>query len=184
MENEAVRDLPEGVDASEDRPRLLPAAGVGVAVLLVVAPWLAFRFAPAPVEVAAVILVVLLVVLTTLGYLASTRGQGATFVAIALVLPYLVIGTVAYAAADRATTELESIFDEDDPFDEEFSEEDFFDDEVLPEDLGGTYGSDPRLDALHDDCVDGDADACDELYLESPVGSEYESVAIENGAGE
>lgn len=183
MENEHVRERAREIGSREDRSRLLPLLGVGIAALLVVAPWLALRFAPAPVEVAAVVLVVLLVALTVLGHLAASRGQGATFVAIALVLPYLVIGTVAYAAADRATSELESIFEEDDAFDEESSEEDFFEDEELPEDVGGTYGSDPVLDALHDDCVDGDAEACEELYLESPVGSEYESVAIENGAG-
>ena len=38
----------------------------------------------------------------------------------------------------------------------------------------GTYGSDPELDALYDACADGDFEACDELYNESPSGSEYE----------
>jgi hypothetical protein len=38
----------------------------------------------------------------------------------------------------------------------------------------GTYGSDPALDELYDQCEDGDYQACDDLYNESPVGSEYE----------
>ncbi len=39
----------------------------------------------------------------------------------------------------------------------------------------GTYGSDPALDALYDSCADGDFAACDQLYLDSDAGSEYET---------
>jgi hypothetical protein len=39
----------------------------------------------------------------------------------------------------------------------------------------GSYGSDPELDALWDACEDGDFAACDQLYLDSPTGSEYET---------
>jgi len=35
-------------------------------------------------------------------------------------------------------------------------------------------GQDPRLDVLWEDCADGDLDACDRLYRESPAGSDYE----------
>lgn len=38
----------------------------------------------------------------------------------------------------------------------------------------GTYGSDPELDDLYDQCEDGDFQACDELFFDSPAGSEYE----------
>lgn len=38
----------------------------------------------------------------------------------------------------------------------------------------GSYGSDPTLDALWDSCEDGDYAACDQLYQDSPGGSEYE----------
>lgn len=48
-------------------------------------------------------------------------------------------------------------------------------------DLGGgtgdepfTYGDDPELDALWDACEDGDGKACDDLFFDSPFGSEYE----------
>lgn len=41
----------------------------------------------------------------------------------------------------------------------------------------GTYGSDPELDALWDACEGGDNVACDELYIQSPFGSEYEAFA-------
>lgn len=39
---------------------------------------------------------------------------------------------------------------------------------------GGSYGDDPALDALWDACEGGDNAACDDLYMESPFGSEYE----------
>ncbi|WP_155855259.1 hypothetical protein [Actinotalea ferrariae] len=38
-----------------------------------------------------------------------------------------------------------------------------------------TYGDDPTLDALWDDCQGEDWGACDELFRVSPVGSEYEA---------
>lgn len=37
-----------------------------------------------------------------------------------------------------------------------------------------TYGDDPELDALWDACAAGDNQACDDLYMDSPFGSEYE----------
>ena len=46
-----------------------------------------------------------------------------------------------------------------------------------------SYGDDPELDALWDACEAGDDVACDDLYWESPLGSEYESFAQENGGG-
>ncbi|MEV7971687.1 DUF4190 domain-containing protein [Cellulomonas sp. NPDC089187] len=36
------------------------------------------------------------------------------------------------------------------------------------------YGDDPELDALWDACAAGDGAACDSLYIDSPVESEYE----------
>jgi hypothetical protein len=36
------------------------------------------------------------------------------------------------------------------------------------------YGDDPELDALYDECAAGDGVSCDDLYLNSPTGSEYE----------
>ncbi|MGY1672952.1 hypothetical protein [Geodermatophilus sp. SYSU D00710] len=38
-----------------------------------------------------------------------------------------------------------------------------------------SYGDDPVLDALWDDCEHGDEEACYSLYLESPAGSAYEA---------
>lgn len=35
-------------------------------------------------------------------------------------------------------------------------------------------GDDPELDRYAEDCHDGDMTACDELFLESPLGSAYE----------
>ena len=39
------------------------------------------------------------------------------------------------------------------------------------------YGDDPELDALYDACAGGDAAACDDLYLNSAAGSDYEQFA-------
>lgn len=61
--------------------------------------------------------------------------------------------------------------------------------DVLPEgdwvdDLPPTadsYGDDPALDELQDDCVAGDMAACDSLYWSAGFGSAYESVATSCG---
>ena len=36
-------------------------------------------------------------------------------------------------------------------------------------------GDDPQLDSLAQDCYDGDMQACDDLYQESPVNSDYQT---------
>lgn len=41
-------------------------------------------------------------------------------------------------------------------------------------DTSATYGDDPDLDRLWDQCAAGSGQACDDLYMESPFGSEYE----------
>jgi hypothetical protein len=51
------------------------------------------------------------------------------------------------------------------------------DDSDSGSDGDGTYGSDSELDALYDACEEGDFEACDQLYLDSPSGSEYEEFA-------
>lgn len=44
------------------------------------------------------------------------------------------------------------------------------------------YGDDPYLDSLWDACEGGDMAACDELYMESPFGSEYEKFGDDCGS--
>ena len=44
-----------------------------------------------------------------------------------------------------------------------------------PPDEPFTYGDDPELDSLTDSCDGGDLGACDQLYADSPAGSEYET---------
>lgn len=46
------------------------------------------------------------------------------------------------------------------------------------------YGNNPRLDNLYDSCSGGDAAACEDLYLESPVDSDYEAFAIQQGGAD
>jgi len=51
------------------------------------------------------------------------------------------------------------------------------DDDLFGSDAS-SYGDDPELDALWDACEAGDDVACDDLYWESPLGSEYESFGL------
>ncbi len=44
---------------------------------------------------------------------------------------------------------------------------------------GSSYGDDPYLDGLYDECEAGDFGACRTLYMETPVGSEYEAAGRE-----
>ncbi len=41
------------------------------------------------------------------------------------------------------------------------------------------YGDDEELDGLWDACEAGDEEACDDLYWLSPIGSEYETYALD-----
>ncbi|WP_229023186.1 DUF2510 domain-containing protein [Actinomarinicola tropica] len=54
-----------------------------------------------------------------------------------------------------------------------FGDLDLDPDDIASEE-GETYGDNPTLDALWDACEGGDGQACDDLYFQSPLGSEYE----------
>jgi hypothetical protein len=43
------------------------------------------------------------------------------------------------------------------------------------------FGDDPTLDALYTACAEGDFAACDQLFFDSPVGSDYETFALSCG---
>ncbi|WP_043500431.1 hypothetical protein [Georgenia sp. SUBG003] len=51
----------------------------------------------------------------------------------------------------------------------------------IASDGADAYGDDPALDALWDSCEQGDAQACDDLFMDSPVGSEYEDFGASCG---
>ena len=51
-----------------------------------------------------------------------------------------------------------------------------------PEDSPFTYGDDPQLDALTDGCTPGDLAACDVLYDDSQLDSDYERYGEACGA--
>lgn len=44
-----------------------------------------------------------------------------------------------------------------------------------------TFGDDPALDALWRSCEDGSGAACDELFEQAPVGSDYEQFGVSCG---
>lgn len=46
---------------------------------------------------------------------------------------------------------------------------------------GQTYGDNPVLDALWDECEAGDLEACNDLYMHSEFGSEYEEFGLNDG---
>lgn len=68
-----------------------------------------------------------------------------------------------------AEDELESLPDAADAADDQPSDPDGFGD---PD--ADIPGDDAYFDALYDRCAEGDLAACDELFLESPIESEYE----------
>jgi hypothetical protein len=51
----------------------------------------------------------------------------------------------------------------------------------LPDDQPMDYGDDRALDRLWDGCEAGDGEACDRLFAQSPVGSEYEQFGLTCG---
>ena len=51
---------------------------------------------------------------------------------------------------------------------------------LLPQ-LGDSYGDNEVLDALYDVCATGDGAACDSLFLQSQVGTEYETFGFTCG---
>lgn len=127
----------------EPRAWLFPAVGVALAIALLLAAYLLLRFAS--VEAAALAVTGLLIALAVAGFVSAGRGHAATFVAIALVLPYVLGAVVAYASAQRVSDEISDIFsdvtDEEVPdtsFEEESPSEDF----TAPDDNQDGYADD------------------------------------------
>jgi hypothetical protein len=56
--------------------------------------------------------------------------------------------------------------------------------DLMTDDSPQSYGDDPELDAYYDACEGGDLVACDDLYMNAPFGSEYESFGIDCGGHE
>ncbi|NNF55022.1 MAG: hypothetical protein HKN03_11345 [Acidimicrobiales bacterium] len=54
--------------------------------------------------------------------------------------------------------------------------------EELPFDQPSTYGDDAALDLLWDECEQGSGQACDKLWSNAPLGSEYEEFGVSCGA--
>lgn len=105
--------VPEQASTTE-KPWLFGAIGAALAVGAVVAAYLLIRFAS--IEAAVVVVALLLIALTVVGFLGARRGHAATFVAIALILPYLLGAVSAYASAQRVADVFSSEFsDFDEP---------------------------------------------------------------------
>jgi hypothetical protein len=85
-------------------------AGVALAVAAVAATYVIIRFVSSPAKTAIIVVALLLIALTVVGYLGTRRGSAAGFVAVALILPYLVAGAAALASAERVADELSKLF--------------------------------------------------------------------------
>lgn len=88
-------------------------AGLAFSVVTVGAT---YGVAQSNLELGVQILVIagLLLLLAVLAYLASRAGRSAVFVAIAILLPYLLAGAYAYGAYNRVANALEDVFGTDD----------------------------------------------------------------------
>lgn len=80
-----------------------------------------------------------------------------------------IVSTIAWTIAAFFIVALVQNEDFQEGFQSEFEGETLFSEE--------TYGDIPELDPLWDQCGAGDDAACDDLYWQSPIGSEYESFA-------
>ena len=92
---------------------------------------------------------------------ANPTGLGG-MIALALLCVLMVGGVTIFLVATEDGT------DEDVTFEEDAFEDDGF------EETEDEIGADADLDELHSACEDGDMEACDDLYFESPVGSDEE----------
>lgn len=92
----------------------------------------------------------------------GTGSRTALWVALAVVAAVVLVGVGAFAVMRTVTRTMTSVVvpDVSAPVGGSAAE--------------GSYGDDPRLDDLWDQCAAGSGSACDDLYLESPFDSEYE----------
>ncbi|MBY5161989.1 hypothetical protein [Salsipaludibacter albus] len=92
----------------------------------------------------------------------GNSGCGRVVLVVALVFVVLMaLGAIGLFVLFRSVGDAEVNFDIDEGGTIEF-------------DGSASYGDDPVLDGLWDDCEGGDMGACDDLYFQAPFGSEYE----------
>lgn len=85
--------------------------------------------------------------------------------ALSLIVSAAIEGGDATELDDAMTDAADGCGVSDDAFDQPLNSEAF------------AYGDDPELDALYDNCAGGDGTACDDLYVKSAPGTEYEQFA-------
>jgi hypothetical protein len=92
------------------RSGLWPTLAGGLTVLILLSAYLILRLMSSPIGTAILVVSMLLTILTIVGYLGAKRGHVAPFIAVALILPYLLGGTAIYASAQRVESELSGLF--------------------------------------------------------------------------
>jgi hypothetical protein len=111
MSTTEVPEVP-GPTRNTGRQRVYLWLAIGLPVLILVAVFAILRWAPSPVETALVVGGLLLVGLSVAGYLGCRHGVVAPYIAVALILPYLLGAVAVYGSASRVSDELGSLFDE------------------------------------------------------------------------
>lgn len=109
-------------------------------------------------------------------------GEAGTSIVLALFLTPVIFAALPVAVGAQSALGLASILGGADTASEPSLEdleglEDFEGEQASIDD----YGSDPVLDTLYDACEAGDAESCDDLYYQAPIGSGYEEFAEANG---
>lgn len=99
------RGATRGLPGNPGRERLRRGDGLATR-----AAYVSLRYAPSPIETALVVVTVALLALAVIGFLGSRRGHSAIFVAVALILPYILAGAAFLAIAQRASSALNDAF--------------------------------------------------------------------------
>jgi hypothetical protein len=92
---------------------LLAFAAPALTLLIVGLAYALLRWAPDPVETALIVSGGGLVVLAACGFLAARRGVVAPYVAVALMLPFMLAVSAGFGSAERISSELEGFFDDE-----------------------------------------------------------------------
>src|SRR4051812_37090633 len=85
---------------------------VGLALAILAAEYLILRFVASPILPVFLVVSALLLALAVSGYLGSRRGHAAPFLAVALILPYLIVGVGTLGTYQRVKDEVGTWFDD------------------------------------------------------------------------
>ena len=161
----------------ETRRRVSWGWGVAGLVLALVTVGAAYGLARSALGIDVQILIIagLLLALAVLAYLASRAGRAAAFVALAILLPYLLAGAYAYGQVQRLANAIEDVFGEETV---EVPEETYPEDYVPLEPNPDATGADLNDDGIPDDAYEGQvcmSESSGEVHLCTMNGGEVDA---------